>query len=128
MGISIDAQKNSRSEYAKSIHAMCRIIVERSFSAVQSIDFLYYFTKNYRQELKAINILHKQTYDVINLKKEQLQKENVNRNETKLIDEFGVKKKQAFLDILLNATDKNGKLLLSDVEIRQEVDTMLFAV
>lgn len=42
-------------------------------------------------------------------------------------DNYGQKKKIAFLDVLLQSTDNNG-YPLSNFDIREEVDTFMFEV
>lgn len=128
MGASIGAQKNPTSDYAKSCHAMCRIIIERTFSAIQNFDFLYRFTDNYKTELKSCEILHRQTDLVVDAKKKRIEESDQIGTSTNE-DDFGLnKKRQAFLDMLINLTDDDGKPLFNDEELREEVATFLFAV
>lgn len=127
MGTSIEAQKHPTSEYVKSVHEMCRIVLERTFSAVQNFAPLYRLTTNYSKEMKAVDTLHSQTNRVIRTKKEKISRATTENGN--LIDEFGIRKKrQVFLDMLLSATDEQGQPLLTDEELQQEVDTFLFAV
>lgn len=49
-----------------------------------------------------------------------------NKEEDALIEEMGIRKKRAFLDVLLQSTI-DGKPL-NDLEIREEVDTFMFEV
>lgn len=124
MGVSINAQQRPSSEYVKSVKEMCRITTMRALSFVGQNDFLYKFTKNYAKEQEALKVLHGFTSSVIKRKKEeQLKKKDDDKDDG---DAFGIKKKKAFLDLLLEVSKKE-KDPLSDEELRQEVDTFMFA-
>lgn len=123
MGVSINAQDFKDSEYVNSVKDMCRIIVERSFSPIEMFDISYKFTKNYQTEKKVLKILHNNTNSVINQRREQLKKKNEAMEKE---DDFGVKKKMAFLDMLLQAT-VDGRPLTNE-DVREEVDTFMFEV
>lgn len=124
MGVSINAQDNSESDYVKAVKQMCDVVILRSFSPLKMYDFFYQFTDLYRRERKALDVLHSYTKRVINKRKQELLAKEIDRN---VIDEFGVKKTRfAFLDLLLQGDD--GKQVLSDNEIQEEVDTLLFEV
>lgn len=71
-----------------------------------------------------MRVLHGFADDVIRKRRKELT-ENQDENEDTL-DEIGIRKKRAFLDLLLHSTI-NGKPL-SDHEIREEVDTFIFGV
>ncbi|KAJ3655747.1 hypothetical protein Zmor_014862 [Zophobas morio] len=118
MGISINAQDDSGSEYVKSVKEMCRIIMERSLQPLQMLDLTYMLTRNYHMEKKAIRILHDQANSIINKRYQELQKHTKEDNSE-------TKKKKAFLDLLLEATIDGQPL--SKVDIREEVDTFMFA-
>lgn len=117
MGTSVNAQLNSESEYVISVNHLCRILAERAFSAVQQFDWMYVFTENYRTEMKSIKILHNYTKSVIKKRKEEYKNRLKNNEEPK-------KRRKAFLDMLLEANME--KKLMSDNDIRQEVDTFMF--
>lgn len=71
-----------------------------------------------------MKVLHGFADNVIRKRrKELLDKKDENEN---ALDEIGIRKKRAFLDLLLHSTI-NGKPL-SDLEIREEVDTFIFGV
>ncbi|XP_044272411.1 cytochrome P450 4c3-like [Tribolium madens] len=121
MGIRINAQEDSTSDYVQSVKNMCRIVVERSISPLQMCPFIYPLTKNYWTEKKSLKILHKQTNDVINARRKELEssKENSSNEE-----ENFTKKKKPFLDLLLETKIDNR--MLTQEEIREEVDTFMF--
>lgn len=124
MGVTVNAQDNSESDYVKSVKQMCSVVILRSFSPLMMYDFFYQFTNLCRKEKKALNILHGYTKQVIEKRKQELSVKSSNEDET---NEFGIKKKRfAFLDLLLQGDD--GKQVLSDEEIQEEVDTLLFEV
>lgn len=119
MGTTVHAQDNEISDYVQKVHLMCKILTERAISFFKSNKFLYLFTKNYRREVEALKILHSKSLNVINQRRkvlEELLRNNVPTN---------VKEKKPFLDLLLQ-TEVDGKPL-SEQEIREEVDTFMFA-
>lgn len=122
MGTLVNAQENSNSEYVKSVKIMGRTAVERAFSPLKMFDACYVFTSTYRNELKALKVLHGYSQGVIQQKKQAMGKSE----EISLSDEFGIKKRRAFLDLLLHTAHENGEL--TDEEIQEEVDTFMFEV
>lgn len=92
----------------------------QNFSALHSA--LYPLTPNYYKERKALKILHNYTNSVIDKRKAS----HIMDNEVNETDSFGIKKRQAFLDLLL--TYKIDGQSLSRNDIREEVDTFMFEV
>ncbi len=92
---------------------------------MQRYDVLYKFTSTYKKQKKLLEILHGFTDKVIIERREKLLKNKIFEDGLKQNDdEFGPKKKIAFLDVLLQATI-NGQPL-TNVDIREEVDTFMF--
>lgn len=100
------------------------VVFIRSFNFAYRNSFLYKFTKLHKIEANALRVLHGFADDVIRKRRKELI-ENKDENENTL-DEIGIRQKRAFLDLLLHSTI-NGKPL-SDLEIREEVDTFIFGV
>lgn len=124
MGVNINAQKQPSSEYVRSVKEMCRIMMVRSMSIFKRNNFIYRFTRDYYKELNAIKCLHNFSTSVIQRKKEELK--HVTKSSVKVsTNEFGVKKKKAFLDLLLEFSQKEDDPL-TDEELREEVDTFVF--
>ncbi|KAF2893674.1 hypothetical protein ILUMI_12500 [Ignelater luminosus] len=122
MGTSVNAQNDSDSEYVRSVKEMCRIVVDRAFSLAKMSNFLYQFTKDYYKENKALQVLHGYTNSVIVKRREELN--SGNSENTMTVDDAGIKKRLAFLDLLLQCT-VDGKPLPDEI-IREEVDTFMF--
>lgn len=140
MGVSINAMSSPDLEYVKavkewviqqtsnelklitvmpfdSIHSISDVVFVRCFNFSCRQPLLYKFSKQYKIEANALRVLHGFADDVIRTRRRELT-ENPNENEDTL-DEIGIRKKRAFLDLLLHSTI-NGKPL-SDHEIREEV-------
>lgn len=100
----------------------------RSFDALKRIPLIYWFTDMYRQEQKALKTLHGFTHSVISSRQQELSAENERAKQSSNNEEIdmGIKKKSAFLDLLLQSS-VDGQPLSND-DIREEVDTFMFEV
>lgn len=123
MGISVNAQIHPSSDYVKSVKEMCRILMERRMSVYKQYDFLYRFTDDYKKEQNALKSLHSFSNSVIKKKKQEFKEQNEsNQGQT---NEFGIKNKKAFLDLLLEFSEREKDPLTTE-ELREEVDTFIF--
>lgn len=124
MGTSVNAQNNSDSEYVKCVNTLAEITIKRTFSPILRNDSLYVFSGTYREEMRALKVVHGYTRSVIATRKKEFFNNEELRQET--TDSFGRKKKKAFLDVLLDYSVKDPEF--SEEDIRQEVDTFMFEV
>ncbi|XP_052868407.1 cytochrome P450 4d8-like [Anopheles cruzii] len=126
MGTTVDAQHNPDNQYVQNVKRMAVLVLLRTLSIVGPYPTLYdLFHPNSWEQRRVIRELHAFTDSVIRSRREQLAKdkqENVNfdMNEENLYS----KRKMTFLDLLLNV-NVDGKPL-SDLDIREEVDTFMF--
>ncbi|XP_058822334.1 cytochrome P450 4C1-like [Topomyia yanbarensis] len=127
MGVQINAQEDPTNQYVCDVKRMSELILLRIFSPISAFNSVYwYLVPNAWEQRKLIRRLHQFTDSVINQRREQL------RNNKQLgTIEFDLneadmysKRKQTFLDLLLNVT-VDGKPL-SNLDIREEVDTFMF--
>nr|CAI5850397.1 unnamed protein product [Callosobruchus analis] len=121
MGISINAINDGDSEYVRSVKQMCQIPVDRTFDFTAPFQpWIHPITPNYFKQKRCIKVLHEHTDRVIDERiKNPINISNEDKNEA-----VGMKKRLAFLDLLLTATI-DGKPL-SRMDIREEVDTFMF--
>ncbi|XP_059350194.1 cytochrome P450 4c3-like isoform X2 [Daphnia carinata] len=129
MGCNIQAQSQSNSEYVKAVQSMREIVAARLIRPWIQPDFLFRFSNYSVNQKEALKILHGFTDGVIRKRKLErarysLDKDTALTNQHQE-DEFSPKKKRlALLDLLIDAS-KDGEVL-SDTDIREEVDTFMF--
>uniref|UniRef100_A0A8C6LMU4 Cytochrome P450 4V2 n=1 Tax=Nothobranchius furzeri TaxID=105023 RepID=A0A8C6LMU4_NOTFU len=120
MGKKIYAQRDSESEYVKSVYKMSDIVSHRQRTPWFWPDFAYYHFGKGKEHDKNLKILHSFTQKVIHERSESMSYRNSASD-----SDLGRKKRQAFLDMLLKTTDDSGNKL-SHQDIQEEVDTFMF--
>ncbi|XP_021372772.1 phylloquinone omega-hydroxylase CYP4F2-like isoform X1 [Mizuhopecten yessoensis] len=101
--------------YVRCVTEMLELITDRFFKPWVHNDFIYLLTSDGRRFKRHCDYVHKVAEDII-IKRRESMKSEENSAEKKALD---------FLDILLTAKDEEG-IGLTDIEIRNEVDTFLF--
>ncbi|XP_067154090.1 cytochrome P450 4V2 isoform X1 [Apteryx mantelli] len=126
MGRNVGAQENKDSEYVRAVYRMSDLIQRRQKSPWLWPDHVYVLFKEGREHERNLKILHSFTDTVIAEKAAEL--ENAKQGKCDAdgnCEGSGPKKRKAFLDMLLSATDDEGNKL-SYRDIREEVDTFMF--
>ncbi|XP_073828615.1 uncharacterized protein [Musca autumnalis] len=130
MGVKVHAQKNQEFEYVKALNYVSTVMSKRFVNPSQRTSILFKLTspKIYKETQRCIEIMHKFTTQVIEKRREALEKSLREGNDKVKFSEedreYGCKERMAFLDILLQST-VNGEPL-SNEDIREEVDTFMF--
>ncbi|CAN2388657.1 fatty acid omega-oxidation [Pristimantis euphronides] len=128
MGRKIQAQSSSDSEYIKAIYEMSELIQRRQKMPWLWPDFIYNNLKSGKRHNRNLKILHSFTDQTILEKAEELKNGKASAeidDESDSATAKRNKKRCAFLDMLLKATDEAGNTL-THLEIREEVDTFMF--
>lgn len=150
MGVSKSTQGRSGFEYAMAVMKMCDILHLRHTKVWLRPDWLFNLTKYSRDQIKLLEIIHGLTKKVIQRKKEEFKSGKRNlidtssqkagntiavegvsfgqssglKDDLDVDDDVGEKKRQAFLDLLVEA-GQNG-VVLTDKEVKEQVDTIMF--
>ncbi|XP_075217292.1 cytochrome P450 4c3 isoform X2 [Lycorma delicatula] len=131
MGWQSNAQNDSESDYVKAVYEIGSIIQQRQAKIWLQPDLLFRFSNLYKRHENCIKILHNASNKVIREKKEEVQKQKekkTNKQDNNVTEDdssvFGRKKRLAFLDLLIEAS--KGGTVLTNEDIREEVDTFLF--
>ncbi|KAK7863480.1 hypothetical protein R5R35_010516 [Gryllus longicercus] len=122
MGTEMNAQDETDSPYLKAVCELTELIIQRIGKPWLHSDFTYSLTDQGAKFKDNLRILHDFTKKVIKERKEAMKNSEEFNNGTE--DLFGRKKRMVFLDLLLEAS--KGGTVLSDEEIREEVDTFMF--
>lgn len=108
-------------------HRVTNIVSQRFIKVWQRNYWIFRLTspKEYKRLNDSIKLMHEFTENIIMERRQSLEKSlSENSSEVSEDSEFGVKKRMALLDVLLQST-VNGKPL-SNEDIREEVDTFMF--
>ncbi|XP_059617472.1 cytochrome P450 4d2-like isoform X1 [Phlebotomus argentipes] len=134
MGIELNSQTDSGSEYVRAVSEISQIMSTRFIKVWQRIDFLFNnFVSTKKDHDRCIRVMHNFTENIIRQRREKLiemlSKDErdagvATKGEDEEESEFYEKKRLALLDVLLQAT-VDGKPL-SNEDIREEVDTFMF--
>uniref|UniRef100_A0A1B6CLP6 Cytochrome P450 n=1 Tax=Clastoptera arizonana TaxID=38151 RepID=A0A1B6CLP6_9HEMI len=128
MGIDMKTQEETNnpllSKYTSAIYLLTDVVVKRIFAPWLHPNFVFYsLTSTGKRFAKSIQNLHMFTNKVVQDKRLTLQNGNT-KTAVQEDSSIGIKKKQCFLDLLLERSDRLN--ILTDEEVREEVDTFIF--
>uniref|UniRef100_A0A182FZU1 Uncharacterized protein n=2 Tax=Anopheles albimanus TaxID=7167 RepID=A0A182FZU1_ANOAL len=124
MGCSVYAQQHPDSEYVRAHEKIGEIMLNRLQKFWLHPDCIFQCTAQHREQQRCIDTLHRFSYRMIDQRRSMLLQSKAKdcANEADL----GGRKRSrqlAFLDLLIDASD--GGRLLTDEDIREEVDTFI---
>ncbi|KAJ2950768.1 hypothetical protein O0L34_g9032 [Tuta absoluta] len=122
MGVPLNVQTDSESEYVKAIGEISDVVATRIRDAFASQDAIFNLMPLKKVQDNALKVLHKYSRRVIESRRKELDKANI--TQLNFDHDHGIKNRHAFLDLLLLA-DINGKRI-DDEHVREEVDTFMF--
>ncbi|XP_025266525.1 cytochrome P450 4C1-like [Camponotus floridanus] len=133
MGVSLQNLDESQQQYRNAIHEIIELILYRIIRPWLYNDLIFSLTPQGRKQKKILKILHEFTEKVIVERKLYHERtgnrylNNIGDNkemEAEDVEVFGIKKKRlAMLDHLIAASRESS---LTDLDIREEVDTFMF--
>ncbi|XP_050079341.1 uncharacterized protein LOC126567151 [Anopheles maculipalpis] len=127
MGVKLNTQLQPNSEYVKAVKEISDIILKRLFSFLREYKWAFQFTKAHQRQAELLKVVHGFAHQVISERKKQLQDTRERQRAQEKLEEDDIygKRRMTLLDLLLNV-EIDGKPL-TDSEIREEVDTFMFA-
>ncbi|XP_020289584.1 cytochrome P450 4C1-like isoform X2 [Pseudomyrmex gracilis] len=131
MGISLRSCDTFQEQYRKSVQDMGDFIVHRYVCPWLHLDWMFTLSPTGRKQAKTLKILHGFTEKVIRERKlyhertEDRYLKNIKIDlSTADVEVIGLRKKRlAMLDLLIAASRENN---ITDLDIREEVDTFMF--
>ncbi|XP_042211264.1 cytochrome P450 4C1-like isoform X1 [Homarus americanus] len=123
MGNNINIQDNSESDYVQAVYRIGALVQYRQARPWLHPNILFKLLGYAKEQDACLKLLHDFSYKTIRSRRKEYQqmKKNTTFNEDEII---GKKKRLAFLDLLLEYSEQHTAL--SDVDIREEVDTFMF--
>lgn len=119
MRVRLNVQLSNNSVYIKAISGYMNLMLRRFFNIINHFELFYIFSPDYWERRKYIKQIHDITNGII--KQRKLERKHMKEDAVE-IDNWSVKKKKVFLDLLLESNQ------FTNEEIREEVDTFAFAV
>lgn len=124
MGTEVNTQRGNNFEYITAVKQYLTVLFRKQFSILKRFDVFFQHTEDYKLLQQLLVTLHGFTNSVITRRRKELaQSADVPKNEEEV---SGSKKKEVFLNLLLQIRDEG--VPLSDEDIREEVDTLMFEV
>ena len=119
--------QNTRPPYVEAVQRLTYACSERLLNPLYQVNWLYSLTPHGRRTKQLCKLVHDHADMVIEQRKKAL---GLTGNQkivdmTSFLEQVSKSRRLDFLDILLTASDENG-VGLSDLEIRNEVDTFMF--
>lgn len=127
MGRNVEAQSKTDSAYVQAVYNMSQLIQHRQVRFYLWLDWMFKLSSHWPEQRKTLGILHGFTNKVIQERKAEHQQRSSDIAEpSKAVTEDAVfsKRRLAFLDLLIEVSQ--GGTVLSDSDIREEVDTFMF--
>jgi len=106
---------------------MANLIINRNFKIWLHPNYIYFNTAEGKQYIETLKVLHDFTESVIRERKLTRKIGQSNSEAKENGGDDGIKRRLAFLDLLLDSAESQ-KVPLTDLEIREEVDTFMFEV
>ncbi|XP_048506607.1 cytochrome P450 4C1-like isoform X2 [Athalia rosae] len=130
MGVSVKAQTESNVHYVEAVKRITGGIYRRMFQVWLHPDFIFNRTQLGKSQKECIKYLHELTSEVIRKKKMRLIKSNgipesKENGESEPCISITARRKKAFLDLLMELSHNGAGF--TDIELREEVDTMIVA-
>ena len=114
-------------DYIRAVRSLSTHLSERYLNPLYHVDWLYWLTPHGREMNSLCKCVHAHAERIIAERKRTLGLDIEHRelDSNALLEKVSKSRKLDFLDILLTAVDDDG-VGLSDLEIRDEVDTFMF--
>uniref|UniRef100_A0A336MRC1 CSON004758 protein n=1 Tax=Culicoides sonorensis TaxID=179676 RepID=A0A336MRC1_CULSO len=130
MGIKMDVQTNSDSEYVRNVVEISSILYWRLFNVFARESWIFRWMPQAKRHDYLVDRIQQFTMKVIDTRRKEFEsKTEINQNTIANPDDedadIGVKKRYALLDLLL-AAKQDGQPLTDD-DIREEVNNFMFA-
>ena len=126
MGLKINAQNDSDSDYVKSVYVLGESFMKRTVDPIAWFDWIYFRTASGKKYQKSLQTVHEFTRKVIRQRKEEIMnRTDIEINDAQSDSSDGSKRRIAFLDLLIQQ-HLAGDSRLSEEDIREEVDTFMF--